>query len=131
MGGAVGARLDGFRSRALKGAAPGQQTRHLYAIEWWRQPGEHALQDSCLPGLTLLGVIRTEGRARAAGADREDGSIVPSTSIGRHASRPSRVVLSTASLGGLDGPGALPVVESMLCVLSGALQEAETPHTPA
>eukprot|EP00966_Prymnesium_polylepis_P008477 195475-Prymnesium_polylepis.2 len=129
MGGAVGARLDGFKSRVLRGPASGQQTCHLYATEWWQQPGDNALHDSCLPGLMLLGVLRTEEQARAAGAAREDGSIVPSASVGRRTF--SRVVLSTASLGGLDGRDALPVVEFMLCVLSGALQEAETPHTPA
>ena len=80
VGGAVGARLEGFKSRVLKGGgAAEQRARHLYATAWQPVPEADAAGDEA--AVLALGA----GRPLARSSD----SVAPSDSVARASVAPA------------------------------------------
>ena len=115
VGGAVGARLEGFKSRVLKGGgAAEQRARHLYATAW-----QH-LGDPAAAAQPVEVVV--------VGA-AESGERVGHRALA--GLQPSVVALATVAQGDASGLGGVAAMEALLSVVGAVARVGAAGGWPA
>ena len=135
--GVVGARLDGFKSRALRDGATDAQACPLYTTEWRQLAVVDGQTHKRSPELFLLvgacGAQASRVMSNDAGwaASIVSGLAPCAAEIGQRSSRwPSVVVLMTnTERDGRDRRGAT-LLEMALCAVSGVASAAGAPQRP-
>ena len=114
VGGAVGARLEGFKSRVLKGGgAAEQQARHLYATAW-----QHLGDPAAAQPMEVVVVGAAESGERVGHRARAG-------------LQPSVVALATVAQGDASGLGGVAAMEALLSVVGAVARVGAAGGWPA